>query len=47
MVFFGRDVDSAVVGVLVVIGLFIVVLGGALYYWERGRYYKDRLEVHL
>jgi hypothetical protein len=45
--FFGQDVDSAVLGVLVVIGLFIVVLGGALYCWERDRYYKDRLEVHL
>lgn len=47
---FGQHSDSFLTGIIAVafiIGVVAILVGGALYYWERDRYYKDRLEVHL
>jgi len=47
---FGQHVDSfltAVVAIVVAIGLCIMLSAIPVYLWERDRYYKDRLEPHL
>lgn len=44
---FGQRVDLAIVVVAFIIGVFAILSGAGLYYWERNKYYKDRIEIHL
>lgn len=47
---FGQHADSFLTSIIVIailIGFIAIILGWSAYLWERDKYYKDRLEIHL